>query len=336
VIAPGRAGRPLQAGGPSGSGVAFEPEGAGRRNRPSQRTVKGCPLCEGHEQETPPETYAVRPQGGAPDTPGWLVRAVPNKYPVLAQDGDPLPADPLGGGRGEPGFFSAGTPAGLHEVVVHVPQHATSLSELGQEELALALDGWRARLRASAGAAYSHLIVNEGPAAGASLEHTHAQLYGLPFVPPIVARERERFSAYNTRTMGGCLLCDLVQEEVRRRDRVVAVDERAVLLAPFASRVPFELQIVPRAHAPGMVEADSVPAALLGEALERLRRALGGTPPLNLWVRNAPRGTEHFHWRIDIVPRTTQLAGLELGAGIGVNVYSPERAADDLRRASPS
>ena len=81
-------------------------------------------------------------------------------------------------------------------------------------------------------------MVNEGAAAGASLEHTHAQLYALDFVPALVARERERFTAHNTRTMGGCLLCDLLQEEVRRRERVVAVDDDAVLLAPFASRVP--------------------------------------------------------------------------------------------------
>ena len=48
--------------------------------------------------------------------------------------------------------------------------------------------------------------------------------------------------------MGGCLLCDLLQEEVRRRERVVAFDERAVLLAPYASRSPYELQLVPRRH----------------------------------------------------------------------------------------
>jgi UDPglucose--hexose-1-phosphate uridylyltransferase len=173
--------------------------------------------------------------------------------------------------------------------------------------------------------------VNEGPAAGASLEHTHAQLYGLPFVPALIARERERFAAHNTRTMGGCLLCDLLQEEVRRRERVVAVDDTAVLLAPFASRAPFELQIVPRAHAASMAQAEPLPHAMLGEAMRRLAQLFGSTPPLNIWVRSAPRGADHFHWRIDIVPRTTQLAGLELGAGIGVNVHAPERAAADLR-----
>ena len=115
-------------------------------------------------------------------------------------------------------------------------------------------DGASARA-AHADAACVHLMVNEGPAAGASLEHTHAQLYALDFVPALIARERERFTAHNTRTMGGCLLCDLLQEEVAAAERVVAVDDDAVLLAPFASRSPYELQLVPRRHEPRFAEA---------------------------------------------------------------------------------
>jgi UDPglucose--hexose-1-phosphate uridylyltransferase len=336
VLAPGRASRPDQLTVPGdGPGVAFEASTGARGAREGgTNPAPDCPLCEGHEQETPPETYALRPGGGPPDTPGWLVRVVPNKFPVLAPEGGHLPPDPLGEGRGEVSFFVSGTPEGTHEVIVHSPRHALSLAELEPEEVELVLETWRNRLEASAAAGCNHLIVNEGRAAGASLEHTHAQLYGLPFVPVIVARERERFAAHNTRTMGGCLLCDLLQEEVRLRRRVVAIDDHAVLLAPFASRSPFELQLVPRAHSPSIVDAPALPSALLREALLWLRAVLGGPPPFNLWVRTAPRGAEHFHWRIDIVPRMTQLAGLELGTGIGVNVYPPERAAEDLRQAS--
>jgi UDPglucose--hexose-1-phosphate uridylyltransferase len=317
VLAPGRAARP----------ESFEPTQAHDLSRAE------CPLCEGREQLTPPETYALRPGGGAPDSPGWLVRAVPNKYPVLSGTGEPAPADPLEQGRGDPPLFASGPASGAHEVIVHAPEHVTSLADLRAEQLAIAIDAWRARLSAHPEAAYLHLIVNEGLAAGASLEHTHAQLYGLPFVPALVARERERFTAHNTRTMGGCLLCDLLQEEVRRNERVVAVDEHAVLLAPYASRMPYELQLVPRKHALSILDYDVPPADLLLDGLARLKRALGGLPPLNLWLRSAPRGAEHFHWRIDVLPRITHLAGLELGAGVAVNVYPPERVAQDLREA---
>lgn len=261
------------------------------------------------------------------------MRSVPNKYPVVTpQDGAEAP-DPLAVGRGDPELFTSMPAHGFHEVIVHSPQHLRSITDLSPEQFDLALLGWRERVHAHADLAYIHLIVNEGPSAGASLEHTHAQLYALSFVPTVVARERERFTAHNTRTMGGCLLCDVLQEEVRRRERVVAVDERAVLLAPFASRSPYELQLVPRRHERSFADSEEGAAALLCEGLARLKRMFGAPPPLNLWLRSAPRDAEHFHWHIDVVPRLTVLAGFELGAGVAVNVYPPERAASDLREA---
>ena len=113
---------------------------------------------------------------------------------------------------------------------------------------AAAVAGWRERMRAHADAAYVHLIVNEGPDAGASLEHSHAQLYALAFVPAEIARERERVTAYHERTMGGHLLDDVAAEEVRRRERLVAIDDEAMLICPWASRSPFELRVIPRAR----------------------------------------------------------------------------------------
>ena len=178
-----------------------------------------------------------------------------------------------------------------------------------------------------------HVLVNEGREGGASLPHTHAQLYALDFVPAAVARERERFGAYATRTMGGNLLGDLVQEEVRRRERVVAIDDEAVLLAPYASRLPFQLMIAPRRPRARFEDDGPLGAGLVHEALTRLRRRLGAAPPLNLWVRTAPRGAEHFCWRIDILPRLTHLAGLELGTGVHLCVVAPEQAAAELRAA---
>ena len=146
-----------------------------------------------------------------------------------------------------------------------------------------------------------------------------------------MARERERFGAYATRTMGGNLLGDLVQEEVRLRERLVAVDDEAVLMAPYGARLPFQLMIAPRRPQPRFEEDGPTGAALLHDALGRLARRLDASPPLNMWVRTAPRGAEHFCWRIDIVPRLTHLAGLELGAGVHLNTVAPETAAAELR-----
>jgi UDPglucose--hexose-1-phosphate uridylyltransferase len=303
------------------------------------------PFLEGHEERTPPEVWADRPNGGPPNGRGWTARAVPNLYPAFAPAADhgddtPRPArraaaegprDPLATERGEPELFPARPAVGAHEVIVNTPQPVASLAALEPEQAERAMEAWRTRMRAHPEASYVHLIVNEGRRAGASLPHTHAQLYALPFVPAAVARERERFTAYANRTQGRNLLADVLQEEVRRRERLVAVDTDVVALCPFASRVPFQVQVVPRQPRASFENDGPLGAALLQDVLRRLGRALGAVPPLNMWVRTAPRGAEHFCWRIDVLPRLTHHAGLELGVGVHLNVLAPERAAELLR-----
>src|SRR3954454_8754986 len=294
------------------------------------------PFLDGHEDRTPPELFALRPDGGAPDTPGWQVRVVPNLYPALAAPDSGPPqagADPWASGRGEPELFPSRRAEGAHEVIVNAPKPVTSLAELEPGEVQTAMDVWRERMLTHATSPYVHVLVNEGREAGASLPHTHAQLYALPFVPAGGARERERFKAYSDRMQGRNLLEDVLQEEVRRRERIVAIDGEAVAIAPFASRVPFQLQVIPRKPRARFEDHGPLGAALLHDVLGRLERVLGGVPPLNLWVRTAPQGAESFCWRIDLLPRLTHLAGLELGTGVNLNIVPPERAAELLRDA---
>ncbi|MFL5822441.1 MAG: DUF4921 family protein [Solirubrobacteraceae bacterium] len=283
------------------------------------------PFAEGHEDRTPPEVYAVRPGGEPPDGPGWKVRVVPNLYPALDQD----PAAPLPDAN--PDLFWVGPATGAHEVIINAPDPVSSLADLEPQKVADAVEVWRERMREHDRAAYVHVLVNERREAGASRPHTHAQLYALDFVPAAVARERERFGAYATRTMGGNLLADLVQEEVRRRERIVAIDSECVLMAPYGSRVPYQLLIAPRTPRPRFEADGPSGASMLHEALTRLARRFGAPPPLNLWVRTAPQGAEHFCWRIDILPRLSYLAGLELGAGVHLNIVPPEQVAGELR-----
>ncbi len=271
------------------------------------------PFREGHEDQTPPEVYAIRPNGSEPDTPGWTVRVVPNLYPAL----DPESTAPPPFAKKD--LFTATPARGRHEVVINAPDPVPSLANLEVEQVKAAVGVWRDRMRAHAEhAAYVHVIVNERREAGASLPHTHAQIYALDFVPAAVARERERFGAYAQRTMGGNLLQDLVQEEVKLSERIVAIDDEALLMVPYGARFD---------------DDGPTGAALLHDALCRLARRMGASPPLNLWIRTAPRGADHFCWRIDIVPRLTHMAGLELGTGVHLNIVAPERAAADLREA---
>jgi UDPglucose--hexose-1-phosphate uridylyltransferase len=340
ILAPGRADRPH----------GFERAGDDEKGH------EGCPFCEGSEGKTPPEVYAVRPDGGGADTPGWTSRVVPNLYPAL---GDPSPGslsthslnkesrgggtsseagafasagDPLLESRraGEADLFASRLAVGGHEVIVNAPEHLTAMAELSEERFLGAIATWRERMRAHSEAAYVQLVVNEGAGAGASLPHTHAQLYALPFVPAAVARERERAGAYSERTAGGGLLSDVLVEEVRRRERLVAIDEEAALICPWASRSPYELRVVPR-RAEACFEQDTTGAAMIRTAMRLLAERFDGPPELNLWVATAPRGAEQFHWHVDIAPRLTIKAGFELGTGVDINIYPPERAAADLR-----
>jgi UDPglucose--hexose-1-phosphate uridylyltransferase len=347
ILAPGRADRP-----DSFRTHASEPKGP-----------ENCPFCEGREDRTPPEVYATRPAGGDPDTPGWTTRVVPNLYPALGGDANPDPhhdsgeiatkgdarqagtsgeagafaqaGDPLLASRrsGEPDLFASHPARGAHEVIVHAPEHVTAMAELEEDQFAAAVATWRERMRAHADASYVQLIVNEGGGAGASLEHSHAQLYALDFVPAAVARERERVGAYAERTGGGGLLSDILVEEVRRRDRLVAIDEEAALICPWASRSPFELRVVPRQAAPSFAD-DTAGAAMIRAALRLLAARFERSPELNLWVRTAPPDTDHFHWHVDIAPRLIVKASFEFATGVDINTYPPERAAADLREVA--
>jgi UDPglucose--hexose-1-phosphate uridylyltransferase len=339
ILSAARADRPFDFG-----GVPTEPNEDAREN---------CPFCEGREDRTPPETWADRPGGGEPDSPGWRVRSVPNLYPALAQTWeDAAPTSPQGGVEAGEGFAAAGDPlrassrgrepdlfraslaTGFHEVIVNSPRHRTSLGQLEDGELAAAVAGWRERMRAyTERAGYVQLIINEGQEAGASLEHSHAQLYALGFVPAAVARERERFSSYNQQTMGGDLLAEIASEEVRRRERLVAIDDDALLICPWASRSPFELRIVPRTPAASFQDDGEVGLGMLRTALRALEARFDAVPQFNAWTLTAPRDAETFHWHLDIAPRIGIRAGFEMSTGVELNVFPPERAAAELREA---
>ena len=185
IVAPARATRPH--GGAAGAG-----ERGGRAGGRAEAAAASCPFCEGHEALTPPEVDAVRPGGGAADSPGWTSRAFPNLYPALV---------------------------GRHEVIVHSPRHDEELEDLDEDRLVEALELWRRRVarQLADGAAAATLIVNRGAVAGASQPHPHAQLFATPVVPPLLLDELAEFERYRNR-YGGCVLCAEIE---RAGDRLV-------------------------------------------------------------------------------------------------------------------
>jgi UDPglucose--hexose-1-phosphate uridylyltransferase len=206
------------------------------------------------------------------------------------------------------------------EVIVHTPRHARSVAELEDDDLSAVASAWSQRLAAAREAGFSspHLFVNEGREAGASLPHSHSQLAWLRETPPEVAAELPQLKK------GDCALCSLLQDPALE----IALDGELSVRAASAGRVPYELLIAPHAHdAEPELEGLAGTLRLLREAIRRLREVEGPTP-LNAWLHTGG------HWHVEVVPRLTVFAGLELGAGLYVNWLPPEQAAEALRTVS--
>lgn len=298
---------------------------------PTVRQSGPCPFCEGNEATTPPEILAFRANGSGPNTPGWTLRVVPNKFPALQIEGNL-------NRRGD-GIYDMMNGVGAHEVVIEAPTHEISMARLPVAAVRDTLFAYRDRmvdLARDPRLRYVLIFKNYGEAAGASLEHTHSQLIALPILPRLVNTEVTRAREFWD-LKERCIFCDIVAQEIEQGRRIVSANDDFVAFAPYAPRFPFETWILPRGHASAF---DTTPAAqfdplaaLLSDILRRLDRALAD-PPYNLVVHTAPfneRETGHYHWHIEIMPKLTRVAGFESGSGFYINPTPPEDAARYLR-----
>ena len=339
---------------------------AGRAARPeaflgdvgTPRGPLGCPFCPGNEHMTPPEVWADRDPGSEPDKPGWHVRVVPNKFPAFAgpvtrarHNGGPgglmersgrPPEDRGPGGLmkrsssppEDQGLYRSAPTAGVHEVVVHNPDHWATLADLTEPEVARSMAAWRARLAAHRDQAVGavRVIVNQGRTAGASLEHPHSQVFATAGRPDRVQAEVDRLAGET------CAACATVAAE-RDGPRLVGATGGLLVICPWASAAPFEALLLPADHRPrfedGGDEDDAVMAAVLRDLLRRFCGVAGDHAPYNLVLHSAPPGVDDFHWHLHLVPRLTTFGGFELGTGVVINVVDPDRAAEALRASSP-
>ena len=279
-----------------------------------------CPFCPGNEEATPPALETYGPSGN------WLVRVVPNLFPAF-EGNDPLRVQNLGP------VFTQASASGVHEVLVFSPDHGATWADLDDKHAGLAMAAIRDRMEDHARRAtvrYTQAIVNAGREAGASLEHPHGQLLGIPFVPGEIAEEEAGFRRFE----GSCLLCTMVEAELQVGHRIVCEDERSIVVCPFWSGAPYEMLVVPRnheVHLEGTSPADIVSVGrAVRDGLALLRKRVGEVS-YNLVFHTAPHHHEGpFHWHVHIVPRLTSLAGFEQGTGVLINIVAPELAARHL------
>ena len=285
--------------------------------------VRRCPFCPGNEEATPPALETYGPTGT------WLVRVVPNLYPAF-EGNEPLRVQNLGP------VFTQASASGVHEVLVFSPRHDGSWADLDDKQAGLAMAAIRDRMEDHARRStvrYTQAIVNAGRAAGASLDHPHGQLLGIPFVPGEIAEEEAGFRRFQ----GSCLLCTAAESEARAGHRVVIERDGVVVVCPFWSGTPFELLLIPTTHevhlhaaAPGDVVAVG---RALRDALVLLTKVVGDIA-YNIVFHTAPhRHAGDFHWHVHVIPKLTTIAGFELGTGVMINVVPPELATQQLRPA---
>ncbi|MBA4374317.1 MAG: DUF4931 domain-containing protein [Thermodesulfovibrio sp.] len=312
--------------------------------------VETCPFCRGNESMTP------APIAEIPEEGDWQLRIVENLYPVLGDDRE-APDFSFGLQQAIDGY-------GRHEVVIDHASHGIRIHEMTAAHLALLLATYRDRMEqlyhTDNRLRYVLVFKNFGPAAGASIGHTHSQIIALPVVPDnLQAEVRSSSSYYESRSQ--CIFCSLINEaltfeatlydrtsgEVRRKisvgQYVIEQNSRFIAVKPFASRYEWEVHILPLAHQADFLEISPADIADLAEifsrTMARLNTVLGGVQ-YNFFLHSLPHGSEYeestpaYHWHIEICPRTSIPTGFELGSGLYVNTVSPEDAAERLRNAA--
>ncbi len=315
--------------------------------RDTRRHVETCPFCAGNESMTPPQ-IAVYPETGP-----WSIRIVENLYPVLGDD------------RSNPnlsfGLQQTIDGYGRHEVIIDHPQHGIALHEMDEAHLALLLRAYRGRMeqlyRSNRRLRYVLVFKNFGPAAGASIAHTHSQLIAMPVIPDNVQAEVANSRAFYQKNHR-CIFCSLIDEaltfeatiydresgEIRRKinvgQYVVERGGKFIAIKPFASRYEWEVHILPLAHGADFLRTPSDDfadlARVLRRTMARLDAVLGGAQ-YNFFLHSLPHDVNcedceaSYHWHIEITPRTSIPTGFELGSGLFVNTVAPETAASMLR-----
>ena len=298
-----------------------------------------CPFCEGHEAETPPEIYAVRPHGTPANSPGWQLRVVSSISPFLRVEGNLE--------RRGKGLYDLMNGIGAHERIIETSRHVANMADLPKEQIARVISAYIDRindLEKDKRLKYVLVFKNHGWSAGAgNINHTRSQLIATPVNPKRVKEElsgARQYYEYHER----CIFCDIVSQETESGSRVILDGDGFLVITPFAARFPFEVWILPKRHSADFTslqqnEREAL-AGVLKKTLSKIKKGLND-PAYNYVIHTAPFRRQKtgywrtidndYHWHIEIMPRLTRIAGFEWGTGFYICPISPEDSAAFLR-----
>ncbi len=290
-----------------------------------------CPFCPGHENETPPEVLSYRSPASQKDHEGWWVRVVPNKYPALVES---APCK-----RSAHGIYDRMNGVGIHEVLIESPDHYKTFADLSTNQIQEIIWAYRdrtAEMRKSPNIKYVLIFKNWGAEAGASIEHPHSQIIGLPVIPVRVMDElhgAEKYFEFKER----CVFCDIIQQELSDQTRIVTQNDSFLAYMPFASRFPYEVSIIPREHSSSFKEIGRnqvIDLSMIMHDLFNMYQEALGNIPYNFMFHTAPvndsRNDINYHWHIEVIPKLLRVAGFEWGSGFHINCVAPEDATKHL------
>jgi UDPglucose--hexose-1-phosphate uridylyltransferase len=296
-----------------------------------------CPFCPGHEDKTPAEVYAIG-KNRQPNTPGWSLRVVPDKFPTLQIEGK-LER------RGE-GLFNKMSGIGAHELVVETPDHFMTLAEMSPQDITILFKTYQTRikdLKKDERFRYVLAFKNHGQIAGAAFVHSHSSIIASPFTPRRVKDEFRGAKEYFDFKQR-CIFCDIIRQEQETGTRVIYENTGFIAIEAFAPRFRYETWILPKSHETFFEESDQDLAYLADitkVVLERINGCLN-FPAYNLALHNGPNLLSNrdgvywrtiyddFHWHIEIMPKVDPLSGSERSSIFGLTPISPEEAAKNL------
>ncbi|MCC6759200.1 MAG: DUF4931 domain-containing protein [Candidatus Omnitrophica bacterium] len=295
-----------------------------------------CSFCDNQDKEV----FSVRPYSGA----SWRVRVVESGTSLLSGKDKFL--------HKAHGLYDVVNDYGTHEVVIETPEHIANMADLSQEQIRMVFETYAVRYNElEKNNIFQYVIAykNYGYAAGSRrIGHSRSQIIATPVIP-FSAKEKlagaKKYFVYHER----CLYCDMIQQEMQAKIRIVAESEHFLAITPFAPRFVFETWVLPKKHncdfSKGVVGYENDLAGLMKVVLGKIKVGLDD-PAYNYVIHSAPfrrsRGekdpgtkwktlTEDYHWHIEVLPRLTRVAGFEKGSGFYISSIPPENAAEFLR-----
>jgi UDPglucose--hexose-1-phosphate uridylyltransferase len=302
-----------------------------------------CALCVGNENMTPPATMLYQKENGEikkSEDPltgerarNWLVRVVPNLYPAFSKPKQPGDEKQIVINE----FFWAAI--GHHEVIVESPNHDEHPADSELPQLELVIRAYVERLKDLSVKSYVKnvsIFRNYGLEAGASLSHVHSQIVATPMIPTTVREEQKASKAFYE-DHGKCIFCDVIEGETKG-PRLIAEDSDFVVLAPYASINPLEFWIMPKRHAPNILNLTTPEITSFAKTLKASLRALKhlvNDPPYNYGIHLSinPKAQDSYHWHLEVYPKLSIWAGFEKSTGCFINTVTPETAAESFRKA---